>query len=220
MKKNLVILVFLLMIVGASCSDGPEYPKEDSEKPELSDSITGYYYAGSVVMSESQYDGNYKPIYKIVSKLLMLPGLYGYNIMIPMPLVDAKVDIELSGEGISIDPTEAVVWSEGDVENIENLPVEGSREYNDCFSITTNSSKSLTVYYKGNLGIEMFEMPDLNIMVSPKVLDSFTDVKHKGVTWDTDVENFNLPEKVAIKLVPNTFCVNYRPYYQTHIREL
>lgn len=217
--KNIAFFTALFWcLIIFSCSDEKDCPVCDPNTTVTTDSITSYYYSGHVVVSERQTTTTYKPIYEISGRLMMTPALYGYNIMIPMPIERAKVELTLYH--VSIDPVDAIVWNEGSVHHIEDLPTEGSRTYNDCLSITYTSSNSFTIFYNGNSGISKFNMPDVNIMASPKVEYSNTFISDEPVKWNYDTENFNLPEKIAIKLVPNTFCINYRPYYQTFIREL
>lgn len=217
MKKILLFTSLLWCLMSISCSDEKDCPICNTNINATPDSITCYYYSGHVVVSERQTTATYKPIYEITGRLMMTPALYGYNIMIPMPIERAKVDVTL--DNVSIDPMNAIVWDEGSVHHVENLPTEGSHEYNDCLSISVTSSNSFTVYYNGNSGMSKFNMPNVNIMVSPKVEYSNTFIGDEPVKWNYDTENFNIPDKVAIKLVPNTFCINYRPYYQTFIRE-
>lgn len=215
--KYFIINSIMSIALCASCSDSVEYPVSNQNDNSVSDSRTGYYYVGYVKTSESRYGGEYTPIYEINHLLLMLPNLYGYNIMIPMPLFPGKVEVTLND--IFIDSEKAVVWSEGLNEHVENLPVvDASCQYNDFFSIKRNSANSFTLFYDGNLGLES-GMMDLSIMVSPKVFEAFTKNKDH-VEWDNNVESFDLPEKVALKFVPNTFTVVYRPYYQTNLTEL
>lgn len=218
MKNSIYLFLAISILTLTGCSDN------DDPKPEQPiDSRTGYYFDGTVRLTDLQ---NNKPVYEIVGLLAMIPNAYGYDIHIPTP--NEYCSIEVSLPGCNIETKNAVEWEADGKTVTADFPEEGTTVYNKALSITRNSDTSFTIAFNPSATItpDVPNSSTLNtnfcIYTNPKLTHAWTDTEN-GTEWvlnEDELATVKFPKKTGIRLYPFSFSDSYRPYWQPHLKAL
>lgn len=206
-----LICAVFVGITHSSCSDKYSLIDEPDAVEEVVDT-RGYYYEGEILLTKAE-DG--KKVYKITQPM-MYPMLYGYVIPIPVPDYKSNISINM-GNGTLIQQ-ESVRYTLNGVEYVKDLPMEGTIEYEEGFSITRISEDEISVYIDPK---EMSIYYAVNVIVTPKPYWAFDDSANakpedRFQKFESP-EDFNLPANIGLQFLPYTFTDTYRPIRQYHM---